>query len=85
MWLKLPAEGVKLHGTVDVGVDLLGGKNDLVWLAGLALVIYAGNNLLALFLRKREQVASLYLLISTGLIMVLLIGTVVFLASLNKI
>jgi len=81
----LPVEGVKLHGTVDVGVDLLGNRNDLIWLASLGILIFFGNCVLSVLLAKREKVAALYLLIATALIQVLLIGTVIYLVNLNNV
>lgn len=81
----VPQEGVKLHGTVDLGVDLLGGKNDLLWFGGFGGAIFLINVLLAFFLVRREKVASLYLLFATGMIFLLLIGTLIFLFRLNKI
>jgi len=85
LWRVVPHEGVKLHGTVDLGVDLLGSKNDLLWFGGFGGAIFLINVLLALLLARREKVASLYLLFATGMIFFLLIGTLLFLFRLNKI
>jgi hypothetical protein len=85
LWKVVPHEGVKLHGTVDLGVDLLGSKNDLLWFGGFGGAIFLINVLLALLLARREKVASLYLLFATGMIFFLLIGTLLFLFRLNKI
>lgn len=85
LWRVVPQEGVKLHGTVDLGVDLLGNKNDLLWFGGFGGAIFLINVLLAFILARREKVASLYLLFVTGLLFLLLIGTLLFLFRLNKI
>lgn len=85
LWRVVPQEGVKLHGTVDLGVDLLGGKNDLLWFGGFGGAVYLINVLSALVLARREKVACLYLLIATGMIFCVLIGTILFLFRLNKI
>ena len=58
LWFKLPMEGVKLHGTVDSGVDLLGAKNDLFWFGGFGFTVFVFNNGLAFFMLKREKLAS---------------------------
>lgn len=85
MWLKLPAEGVKLHGTVDVGVDLLGTKNELGWFGLFGLAVFCINMLLVVILAKRETLAALYLTVATGLIIFFLIVTAFFLLRLNRI
>lgn len=85
LWLKLPLEGVKLHGTVDIGVDLLGTKNDLSWFGVFGISVFALNLFLAYAMAKKEKIASLYLVVATGLIFILLIGTVFFLMNLNRI
>lgn len=85
LWRVVPQEGVKLHGTVDLGVDLLGGKNDLLWFGSFGGAIFLINVLLALILVRREKIAALYLLFATGMIFLLLIGTLLFLFRLNKI
>lgn len=85
LWKSLPNEVVKLHGTVDNGVDLLGTRNDVLWIGGLAALIFMVNSVLAWLILKKEKLASLYLLVATVPIMVIFIGIIVFLANLNKI
>ncbi|MDO8511799.1 MAG: hypothetical protein Q7S57_00865 [bacterium] len=85
MWTKLPADGVKLHGTVDVGVDLLGTRNEIGWFGIFGLAVYSVNMLLAFILVKREKIATLYLVVATGLIIFFLIVTAFFLMRLNRI
>lgn len=85
LWKALPDEAVKLHGTVENGVDLLGTKNDVLWIGGLALLVFLVNSILAGLTLKREKIASLYLLVATMPIMAIFIGVIAFLADLNKI
>ena len=85
LWVRLPAEGVKLHGTVDIGIDLLGTKKDVLWFGVFAVTIFLFNMGLALVMVKREKLASIYLVASTGIVLLLLIGTMVFLMRLNRI
>ena len=85
LWLKLPNEGVKLHGTVDLGVDLLGTRNDLIWFGGFGIAIFVINTLLGIILAKWDRIASMYLVVATGLIFMLLVATILFLFRLNRI
>lgn len=85
LWIRLPTEGVKLHGTVDIGVDLLGTKNDLFWFGGFGLAVFVVNMSLSLVMVKRERIASIYLVASTGIVFFLLICTMLFLIKLNRI
>lgn len=85
LWKILPAEGVKLHGNINTGIDLLGRRDDLAWFGGMAVIIYLSNSLLAFLFSRREKIATLYLLIATSLIMALLLATLVFLVMINNI
>jgi len=85
LWVRLPVEGVKLHGTVDIGVDLLGTRNDLFWFVWFGLVVFVFNMSLAFVMIKREILASVYLVSATGIVCSLLIVTMLFLFRLNKI
>lgn len=84
-WLKAPVDGVKLHGTVDIGIDLLGAKNDLIWFGVFGVLVFLVNMSLAFAMAKREFIASIYLIVATGLIFLLLIGTIFFLLKLNRL
>lgn len=85
LWLSLPKGGIRLHGTVAGGVDLLGGRNELGWLGGLGMLVLTVNSLLAWYLWKKESVASYYLLAAMIPVYILFIAVVIFLADLNNL
>lgn len=85
LWRSLPEEGVKLHGNIDTGVDLLGTRQDLLWIAVLGAVVYLGNGALAWLVSPREHAAAVFLVASTIPVLLLLIGAVLFLARLNQV
>lgn len=86
-WLRsrLPDEGVKLHGNVDTGVDLLGTRDDLWWLAGIGGAIVLVNGALARFLAPRDAVASLFLFGTTLGVLVLLLVNLLVIAHMNRL
>lgn len=83
-WRRVPVEGAKLHGNIDVGVDLLGDRHDLLWVAFAATVIATGNLGLASWLRVKQPVAAMFLLASTVLLLGGLAGGLLFISSLNR-
>lgn len=85
LWRVLPDEGVKLHGNVNTGVDLLGSRNDLLWIAVLGSSIISVNGVLAWLAFSRDRAASLFLLSTSVAVMFLMLGVVIFLAVLNRI
>lgn len=85
LWRSVPEEGVKLHGTISTGVDLLGSRTDLLWVGGLGALAVVGNGLLAWLVAPRESVAAMYLLVVTAAVLVLLVGVLLFLADLNRL
>lgn len=62
VWRAVPTEGVKLHGNIDTGIDLLGNRSDILWIAAAGIAMALGNVTLALMVRGRERLASLFLL-----------------------
>lgn len=84
VWRAVPPEGVKLHGTIDTGVDLLGSRRDLLWIFTLAVGILGGNAWLASWIRRREPVAALFLLSSTVPLLCGLLGALLFIFLLNR-
>ena len=86
-WLSrsLPEEGIKLHANVDTGVDMLGTRQDLLWIAVLGTAVFVGNSVLAWILAPREHAAMFFLLGATIPVLLLLLGSLVFLAGLNRI
>lgn len=84
-WLRsrLPDEGVKLHGNVDTGVDLLGTRNELWWLAGIGGAVVAVNGILARFLAPRDAVAVLFLFGTTIAVLVLFLVSLLVVAQMN--
>lgn len=83
LWRTLPQEGVKLHATIDTGVDLLGTRAEFGWLAGIAATIVVGNTLLALRLRSSQPAAAVMLFATTIPILVGFLGVLLFLLNLN--
>lgn len=84
VWRAVPVEGVKLHGNIDTGIDLLGSRSDIVWIAFTGAGAALGNGALALWLRKRERLASLFLLGTTVLVLLGFSGTLWFIFLLNQ-
>lgn len=84
VWRAVPPEGVKLHGTIDQGVDLIGSRRDLLWILALAVGIVGGNAWLSFWLRRREPVAALFLLGSTVPLLGALLGALLFIFLLNR-
>lgn len=84
VWRAVPTEGVKLHGNIDTGIDLLGSRSDVVWIAFTGVGAALGNGALALWLRKRERLASLFLLGTTGLVLLGFSGALWFIFLLNR-
>lgn len=84
VWRAVPAEGVKLHGNIDTGIDLLGSRSDIVWIAFTGVGAALGNGALALWLRKRERLASLFLLGTTVPVLLGFSGTLWFIFLLNQ-
>lgn len=83
VWRGLPVENVKLHGNVDTGVDLLGMRRELFWVAATATLVTAGNAGLAAWLKAREPVAALFLLSVNVPLLAGLLGALVFIYFLN--
>ncbi len=81
----LPEEGVKLHGNVNTGVDLLGSRNDLLWVGVFGLLVFLGNTLLAWVVAARERAAAYFLVSASMPVLLLLIGVTAFLAKLNRL
>lgn len=82
-WRQLPPEGVKLHGNIDTGVDLLGRKVELVWVAALAALVTVGNSGLAAWLKSRDPAAALFLFGSTLPLLAGFAGALLFILRLN--
>lgn len=83
-WRMFPAEGVKLHGNIDTGVDLFGDRRELLWLTALATAVAFGNPLLALWARTRDRAAATFLIGSTLPLLAGFLGALVFLFKLNR-
>lgn len=83
LWRFLPVEGVKLHGNIDTGVDLLGTRADLLWIAATTGLFVGVNSALAAWLRHREPVAALFLLGTVPVLLVGLLGALFFVYHLN--
>jgi hypothetical protein len=83
VWRSVPAEGVKLHGNIDTGVDLLGARSDILWIAAAGTAVTLGNMVLALVLRNREWLASYFLLGTTVLLLLGFSGALWFISLLN--
>lgn len=83
VWRSLPADGVKLHGNIDTGVDLLGTRGDLLWIAAAAGLFVVANGTLAAWLRYREPVAALFLLGAVPVLLMSLLGALFFVYHLN--
>lgn len=83
LWRTVPTDSVKLHGNIDTGVDLLGRRVELAWVAATAALVTLGNGGLALWLRSREPVAALFLLGSTAPLLAGLTGALLFISFLN--
>lgn len=83
-WRTLPADGVKLHGNIDTGVDLLGRRVELLWVAVAAALIVLGNGGLAAWLRTRQPAAAAFLLGSTVPLLIGFVGVLLFVLSLNR-
>lgn len=79
----LPAEGVKLRGTVDTGVDLLGMRSDIWWIAAFASLVYVGNTTIAILLYRYERVASLFLLAALIPLLLLTCAAIISILLLN--
>lgn len=84
LWIRLPAEGVKLHATIDTGIDLYGNRVELLWILALAIVMVGGNTALALSLRRTSPFASALLVGATIPLLLGFLGAVAFIASLNQ-
>lgn len=84
IWRRLPVEGVKLHGNIDVGIDLLGTRNDALWVFMSAVVIVVANLGLAVWLQTRETLAAVFLLGTTIPLLVGLTGALWFIFLLNQ-
>lgn len=83
VWRSLPVDGVKLHGNIDTGVDLLGNRGDLLWVAAAAGFVVGVNGALAVWLRHREPVAALFLLGAVPALLGGLLGALQFVYHLN--
>lgn len=83
-WRTFPADGVKLHGNIDTGVDLFGARAELLWLLAAATGVAAGNTGLALWARAREPAAALFLLGTAIAILLSFFGVLAFLLFLNR-
>lgn len=83
LWRSLPVGGVKLHGNIDTGVDLLGNRADLLWIAAAAGFLVGVNSALAAWLRYREPLAALFLLSAIPALLVGLMGALRFVYLLN--
>lgn len=79
----LPEDGVKLRGTVETGVDLLGSRNELWWILGFGAAIFSGNTFLAFIVRRFEHVASLYLLCAIPPVLLIASAALVVILALN--
>lgn len=84
IWRQLPAEGVKLHGNIDVGIDLLGTRNDVLLILGGALVVVIANLVLAAWLQNREKLAAQFLLGTTVIFLAGINGALWFIFFLNQ-
>jgi hypothetical protein len=85
LWRSLPDEGVKLHGNVDTGVDLLGARRDLLWVGAFGVLVVTINATLAWIVAPREEAAPLFLIGMSLPILALLLAAVFFLARLNRL
>lgn len=83
VWRAVPLEGVKLHGNVDTGIDLLGSRSDILWIAVAGSTMASWNMILALVLRNRERLASLFLLGTTVPVLLGFSGALWFIFLLN--
>jgi len=70
---------------VNTGVDLLGTRRDLLWIAALGSAVFVGNSLLAWTIAPRESAAAMFLLGATIPVLLLLLGATGFLAGLNRL
>ncbi len=84
VWRAVPAESVKLHGNIDTGIDLLGSRSDILWVVASGVVTSLGNGALALWLWRREQLASLFLLGTTVIVLLGFTGATWFIFLLNR-
>ncbi len=84
VWRSVPTEGVKLHGNIDTGIDLLGSRSDILWVTVAGTGAATGNVVLALWLKQRERLASFFLLGTTLAVLLGFTGALWFIWLLNR-
>jgi hypothetical protein len=84
VWRSVPTEGVKLHGNIDTGIDLLGSRSDILWVTVAGTGAAIGNVALAFWLKQRERLASFFLLGTTLAVLLGFTGALWFIWLLNR-
>ena len=65
---------IPLHYNIYFGIDLIGQWYQIFYLPASGLIIYFINFVLSYIIYKREKIISYFLILSTGLIQIILIG-----------